>query len=67
MKIQKFSELEGGAAQSLKKPLTVRMSIPMLAHLELLSTLSGTTRNQLIRQSIFEFLQRNGVKDPHKY
>ena len=66
MNAEQYAELEDGQCRKAKKQLTVRLAYPVLAHLELLATQQGHDRNRLIRLAVYEYLQRHGVKNPHK-
>ena len=66
MQAEQYAELEDGQCRQAKKQLTVRLAYPVLAHLELMALQQGHDKNRLIRLAVYEFLQRNGVKNPHK-
>lgn len=67
MQIEQYKALECGTSPTLKKPISIRFSKPMIGHLELISVRSGVPRNVLIRQAVYELLKENGVEDPHRY
>jgi len=67
MKVSEYKAIECGTSPTLKKPISIRFSKPMIGHLELLSIRSGVPRNVLIRQAVYELLKENSVEDPHQY
>ena len=67
MKVNEYQALECGTSPTLKKPISIRFSKQMMAHLELLSIRSDVPRNILIRQAVYQLLRENGVEDPHQF